>query len=199
MRDFWARREDARTLSPEQLEAIRQAFSVAGEVRPVQRAPGYAVSDDGRVFSGLLCSWQRLKCPRQLKPIPHLFGYQMARLHVNRRATLIGIHVLVAEAFLLPPSEGQNRVRHRDDNPGNNAADNLLWGTQQENMEDMIHRGRSLKGMKSTQAKLTDRRVQLIRGLAEEGFSLTAIAHFFGIHYETARRAVNGESWSHVG
>lgn len=197
IRALWENRNDYHPLTPGQLQEIKATFSVVGELRAVSRAPGYAVSADGRVFSGLLCSWHK-ECPRELRPIPHKHGYRGARLHVNHRPSLIGIHVLVAEAFLPPPEEGQDRVRHLDGNPANNVAGNLKWGTQKENLADMVWHGRSLKGMKNTNAKLNDRRVELIRGLAEEGFGLSAIALFFGVSEETVRRAVNGKHWGHT-
>lgn len=47
---------------------------------------------------------------------------------------------LVAKHFV-PPYKGQV-VRHMDDNPLNNDASNLQWGTQKDNIRDCIEHGR---------------------------------------------------------
>lgn len=47
------------------------------------------------------------------------------------------VHRLVAEAFIENP-QNYPIVRHYDDDPANNYADNLLWGTQQDNVDDMF-------------------------------------------------------------
>jgi hypothetical protein len=194
---FWARQSEVEPLNPEQLIAIKAAFGVVGEIRPVGMAPGYAVTDDGRVFSGILCSWRK-DCPRELRQTTTKHGYRMVRLHVNRKAILAGVHVVMARAFLPPPAGGQDRVRHWDGNPANNRLGNLLWGTQAENLADAVRHGRTLKGLKNPGAKLTERRVRLVRELCAEGFSPAAVAAFFGIHEDTVRRACRGKHWGHV-
>lgn len=195
--EFWSRQNESAPLSPDQLAAIKETFGVAGRLEPVDIAPGYAVSDDGRVFSAIPCSWRK-DCPRELRQTTTKYGYRMVRLHVNKKDGLAGVHVLMGRAFLPPPAEGQDRVRHLDGDPAHNIAGNLAWGTAQENAEDMVRHGRSLKGMRSPQAKLNDRRVILARGLHDEGFSDAAIAILFGVHPETIRRACNGEQWGHI-
>jgi HNH endonuclease len=41
---------------------------------------------------------------------------------------------LVCEAFHGPPPLGKPCVLHRDENPRNNRPENLMWGTQKENL-----------------------------------------------------------------
>lgn len=50
------------------------------------------------------------------------------------------VHRLVANAFV-PNPNNYNVVRHMDDSPDNNDADNLLWGTQRDNILDMRRSG----------------------------------------------------------
>lgn len=51
------------------------------------------------------------------------------------------VHMLVAEAFLGPRPIGQE-VRHKDDDRTNPRLDNLEYGTRQDNVNDMMGRGR---------------------------------------------------------
>lgn len=45
-------------------------------------------------------------------------------------------HRLILETFIGPAPTTDVRGRHRDDDPGNNAAANLIWGGQDENWYD---------------------------------------------------------------
>jgi hypothetical protein len=185
------------SITQEQIDAIRQRFSVATEIREVKGAPGYVVSADGRVFSCLPCSWHK-ECPRELRQAPHAFGYRMVHLQVNKRAATRCIHQLVADAFLPPPLPGQTQVRHDDGDPTNNTVRNLLWGTPKENAQDTIKHGRTLRGRKNPNAKMTPRTVQAARLLSAEGFSHKAIGEFLGVSGGTVDRAVSGEQWADV-
>jgi hypothetical protein len=195
---FWSQSIDQRgPVTEEQLREIRDRFAVTGRLVPVPAAPGYAVSDGGRVFSCVPCSWAR-ELPRELRPTRTGTGYHMVRLQIDKRATAKGVHQLVAAAFLPPPAEGQDRVRHLDGDPANNAVANLAWGTQAENCADTVRHGRTLKGLKNPNAKLNDELVVAARILASQGYSMAAIGSFLGVGGETIRRAVSGEQWGHV-
>lgn len=196
---FWSKSIDQRgPVTQEQIETIRQRFNVAADLREVKMAPGYIVSEDGRVFSCLPCSWKQKECPRECKVIPNTSGYLMIRLHVAKKPSAQLIHRLVAMAFLDQPQPHQKVVRHLDGNHRNNHASNLAWGTQKENLQDAIRHGRTRKGMKNSNAKITDRVVVAVRILHEEGFSVQALAAFVGLNPETTRRMINKTTWGHV-
>lgn len=197
--DFWFRQSNSEEpLSPQHLAALKGSFGVVGEIRPVAGAHGYAVSDDGRVFSSRPCA-RTGECPRELRQTKTQYGYRMVRLQVLRRQTSDGVHRLVAKAFLPPPESHQTVVRHLDGNPSNNRADNLAWGTQADNLADAVRHGRTLKGLKNPNAKLNDRLVVAARILCGEGYSHSAVAHFLGVDSESVRRACTKEQWAHVG
>ncbi len=59
------------------------------------------------------------------------------------------IHRLVARAFIGPPPMGKVEIRHLDGNPSNNHVENLEWGDNKDNKEDMIRHGRSTKPLNS--------------------------------------------------
>lgn len=81
----------------------------------VASAPGYQVSDLGRVMS---------PSGRLIGKPNHARGYVRVSIAAHR---VVMVHHLVAEAFL-GPRRGA-RVLHRDRNPENNAATNLYYGT----------------------------------------------------------------------
>lgn len=68
-----------------------------------------------------------------LTPVDHGDGYLYVSLTVNGTRKNKYIHRLVAEAFLEQPT-GCDVVDHKDFNKANNAADNLEWVTQKENV-----------------------------------------------------------------
>ena len=66
-------------------------------------------------------------------------------LSVDRVRTYTSIHRLVAQAFI-PNPDNLPVVMHLDDNPRNNHVSNLQWGTQRDNIYDMISKGRANRG-----------------------------------------------------
>ena len=99
----------------------------------------YQVSNLGRVRS---FKWGR---ERVLKQHMRRDGYLQIQFTRNGRGTgeLYKVHRLVAEAFVSNP-EGKPFVCHADDNPSNNRADNLWWGTNKDNQLDSIRKGRHM-------------------------------------------------------
>ena len=55
-------------------------------------------------------------------------GYYIAKLTVKRKSKCIGIHKLVAKAFILNP-DNLPEVNHKDFDRKNNRVDNLEWCT----------------------------------------------------------------------
>ena len=88
-------------------------------------------------------------------------GYQVARLSVRRKGMeekhrLVGVHQLVAEAFIDNP-KGYTAVDHIDENKSNNHVSNLRWCTPKMNSEYYYNKdGFSLrvKGLKSREQKV---------------------------------------------
>lgn len=83
--------------------------------RPVESAPGYQVSDLGRVKS---------PAGRLIGKPNHQRGYVRVSIAGHR---VVLVHQLVAEAFI-GPSRGAQVLR-RNRNPADNRAANLYYGT----------------------------------------------------------------------
>ena len=68
-------------------------------------------------------------------------GYYSVHLCVDKEEKNIGIHILVAKAFV-PNPNNKKEVNHNDFNRANNKASNLSWMTHKENVNYTINAGR---------------------------------------------------------
>lgn len=65
-------------------------------------------------------------------------------LYVTHNRKNLPVHRLVAKVFVPGRTDDTPVVMHKDDNPKNNNASNLSWGTyQQNNMDAVLHGLRS--------------------------------------------------------
>jgi DNA-binding transcriptional regulator YiaG len=72
--------------------------------------------------------------------------------------------------------------------------DHFFLGTPKRNAEDMVEKGRSLRGERNPKAKLDEQAVREIR--ASSG-SNPAIARRFGVSASTIHKIRTGQSWRH--
>jgi len=97
--------------------------------------------------------------------------------------------------------EGLN-VCHRCDVPRCVNPEHLFLGTQQDNIADMMAKGRQQRvprpGEANTQAKITEGDVRAIRAKAEAGEPYTSIGREFGLSFAQIRRIVRRERWANV-
>jgi hypothetical protein len=105
---------------------------------PVPKLEGvYEISDQGRVAS--LPRLRVLK-RRIIKGSVEPRGYIQVALSSLGVITKWRVHVLVAAAFIGARPPGAV-IRHLDSNPANNNVENLAYGTQAENIADVIRVG----------------------------------------------------------
>lgn len=158
------------------------------EWRPVPSAPGYEVSNDGRVRSK--------RCV--LRPIHGKGGYLCVFAYSGGKATMrkLWVHVAVLEAFVGACPEGME-TRHLNGIPADNDLSNLAWGTPLENAADKRRHGTQPRGERSASAKLTEADVHEIRRL-HGTVSLRELGMRFGVSHTAIRRAATGAKWSHV-
>ena len=78
---------------------------------------------------------RRMPSGKVLKPQVHSRkGYLRVDLYKNNQNKHIGIHRLVAKAFI-PNPENKPTVEHMDGDKTNNHVDNLIWATYSEQMQ----------------------------------------------------------------
>jgi hypothetical protein len=106
------------------------------------------------------------------------------------------------------------RVLHRCDNRACVNPAHLFLGTHEDNMRDMVAKGRSASGDRSTarlylekqlrgeshpRSKLTAEQVRSIRSLASSGVMFTDIAVLFGVSRSTVSSIHRRISWKSIG
>lgn len=92
-------------------------------------------------------------------------------------------------------------VLHRCDNPACVNPDHLFAGTNQDNANDMVYKGRAArqKGSSHGSSKLIEDEVIEIRSrYADGGISQDAIGLEFGVSQRLVSHIVNRENWKHI-
>lgn len=131
-------------------------------------------------------------------PKPKVRDYLGVRVH--KKSFLA--HRLVCMAFYGLPTEEEPECLHLDNNPTNNRADNLKWGSHDENMARSRGRNHSHPGESNFNSKLTEADVREIRAAydAKAGFAwgISKLAKKFNISTKTCSRIGKRESWQHL-
>lgn len=97
----------------------------------------------------------------------------------------VKVHRLIALAFL-PNPHNYPIVCHKDNVPTNNRVNNLYWGTQSQNMQQMVRDGRQRK------SKIVNYKHQVLT-LYSQGFSIPEIVESVGISKTSVNRLIKGK------
>lgn len=92
-------------------------------------------------------------------------------------------------------------ICHHCDNPSCVRPDHLFAGTNQDNMDDMVAKGRSPAGMKGERhplSKLTGSDIVEIRNLAKQKVPKTQIADKFSVHQTLISNIIRRKTWTHI-
>lgn len=89
-------------------------------------------------------------------------------------------------------------ICHKCDNPACVNPDHLFLGSNRDNINDMLSKGRTRKGEMNNGARLKERQVTEIKKIYLTGkVSSRALAKQFGVGKGTILRIVNGDTWGH--
>lgn len=167
--------------------------------RPVVGWEGlYEVSDQGRVRS-LRTQWGPRREPLVMRPVP--VGAARGReprwavvLHVHGERTVRNVYRLVLEAFVGPCPKGMEAL-HANDDLKDNRLENLSWGTRRRNMEDAKRNGRTPRGARNGNAKLSAEAVARIKAGIANDEPHQALAARFKVSRSQVGRIARGEQW----
>ena len=135
--------------------------------KEIEGHTGYQISDYGRVRSFKNNRHGLCNTPHILKTDINSNGYERVCLGNNHR---MFVHKLVANTFV-PNPDNYPIVRHKDDDRLNNRADNLIWGTQADNIQDAIERGRFVSNIRfAKEAALKKQRKRVVAKSTDHTF-----------------------------
>jgi hypothetical protein len=162
----------------------RYQVSSLGRVKSLDRV---VRTKDGRLFSlrGIV-----------LRDSPGTHGYPMLDLSKNGQRKRIGVHIIVARAFIGPTPPGQE-VRHQDGDRLNRRADNLEYGTRSQNQLDRNRHGTDNRGERNGNARVTIAQVKEIRSLCGS-IPQHEIARLYGISQQTISGIATRKRWAHA-
>lgn len=90
-------------------------------------------------------------------------------------------------------------VLHHCDNPPCIKPKHLHYGTQQDNISDMVRRGRQAVGSHDGNSKLTESAVVTIRNDYASGkYNQRELGNIHGVHQTKIGSVIRRETWSHV-
>lgn len=170
------------------------------DYRTLPGLDGYLFCEDGSIWSfwfvgkrGITDVCRRMKFTNLSKG--HL---QVSLRYKGKAERRFGVHRLICTAFHGdPPSE--HECRHLDGNPQNNRADNLMWGTRQQNTDDAIRTRSLAHGEKHYGSKLTDDDVRAIRAAFDGNRGTVAeLARQYKVTPQSLREVVQGRTWKHL-
>jgi len=98
-------------------------------------------------------------------------------------------------------SPGELKVCHTCDIPLCVNPAHLFLGTQKDNVDDMVRKGRhrDARGEKNGRAKVTAEQVRTIRQTyAAGGVSQSQLAKQYGLTVIGVSKLIRGENWSHI-
>lgn len=159
----------------------------------------YMISNKGEVLSLARISDGGHKLKEKLLSI-HIGrgGYLQCALTKNKNIKTKTVHRLVAQAFV-PNPLNLPFACHKDDNPLNPEHTNIFWGTHQDNMRDMVNKGRNAKGEKAGAATLLNSDViEIKEHLALRKLSHSKIAKMYGVTKGVISSIKTGRYWSSV-
>jgi hypothetical protein len=151
----------------------------------------YMVSKEGKVFSK--------KTNKFLSQYSTPGGYMNVDLYTPKRRYKIGVHQLVALAFI-PNPDNLPLVNHKDGDKTNNDLENLEWSTYSSNNQHAYDHGlrKPLEPEQCYFTKYTREQIVTVCRLLEQGWPSNVITDNTGVHENIISDIRLGKKWKSV-
>ena len=182
-------------------DTLRQLTLPGESWQPVKETLGrYWISDMGRLATMNHYARDGHAGKVKIMKPAETEGYMKTMITINGKSRTIGIHRLVAEAFLGERPEGFD-INHKDGVSTNNRLDNLEYCTHSENVLHSYRHGlqKLPKGSLNPYAKLTEEQVIEIRlRFKPYVVMMKDLTIEYGVKKATIKDVVTRKSWKHV-
>lgn len=170
--------------------------------RAIPGFPDYAITVEGAIFSrrGGVRDHPDRKRRFWIELHQHKMdsGYLVVGLRTpDGKPKQVSVHKLVLTTFVGPCPAGM-QCRHLNGNRSDPRLENLAWGTPQENANDRIRHGTTLRGEANPAAVLTTIQVEAVVVLHKAGWGARRIAKVFSVDRGTITQILSGKKWKHV-
>jgi hypothetical protein len=164
------------------------------QLKQIEYAPRYYVSDTGKVYSTVTGDVVRVN------PTCREVGwYEQYSLHVDGERIQQSGHRLVAEAFI-PNPENKPYVNHKNGIKNDNRVENLEWATASENNQHAIDTGLNpIKGEGNPQNKYSEETIHRVCKLLEQNrYSSLKIEEMTGVSFQVVSLIRTGKVWKDI-
>ena len=170
-------------------------------MKPIPNFHGYFADEQGNIYS-MKNNWDRARpSPKLLKKQMSGTGYYIVILCINHKHYSKYIHRLILETFTGECPKGMQAC-HNDGKVTNNNIFNLRWDTHKNNLNDRRKHGTIGLGEKSSNHKLNEVQVKIIRRFykMEKGRkgTLTYLANLFDCSVGSIFDVAHNKRWLHV-
>lgn len=161
--------------------------------REIEGAPGYEVSDLGRVRTYWKSWGNRQEVPTVMKLARVKWSMEAKVRFAGAGHKRMRVHRLVLTAFRGPCPPGCEGC-HNDGNVENNSLENLRWDTHRNNIADKAKHNTNLFGDKHPNTRLKGEDREFVKELLRRGFSRQKVAGLYGVHVRTVANAMKREA-----
>lgn len=154
--------------------------------------PGWEIYADGRIKSSGRPSHN--KPPMFLKFAVSKGGYYtFSGPEKQGRQPRYQVHTTVCRAFHGEKPAWAECIRHLNGIRTDNRPSNLAWGTLQENSDDRVKHGQSLKGILHPNCKFSAEDIQTIKEMFKKGCLKYKIAEKYNVSRQCIYRTLKRE------
>ena len=164
--------------------------------RLIPSLPTYMASSMGRIMKVPYISADVAPVKRQYGGVPTcgVWDKETRRYVAHLDGKNYKIARLVCEAFHGQPQADKTYCLHLDENSANNRPENLMWGTQKENLAATGYRGSIAQRKRQDLRKLTKNDARTIRDRIARGETAAKLAREFSISAGYASRIASGHA-----